>query len=86
MDTPMIQLDEATLARARQLAAAGHCTVEELLRKLVTEKAVAECESAADLVGLLADEPELVDRIMDDVYRTREIQRLRTKPNGSSDS
>lgn len=40
----------------------------------------------ADLVGFLADEPELADRIMEDVYRTREAQSLRTPPNGSGPS
>lgn len=43
-------------------------------------------DEASDLVGLLADEPELVDQIMEDVYRTRAIQPLRTPSNGSSNS
>jgi hypothetical protein len=29
------------------------------------------------LVGLMADEPDIVDQIIDDIYRTRETQTLR---------
>lgn len=84
MNPATITLDAATLARAEKLAAQYHCTVEELLRHLVQEKAVPERPASGDIVGFLADEPELVDRIMDDVYRTRETQTLRMPPNGSS--
>jgi len=77
-----VRLDDATFARAQELAAARHCTVEELLRDLVLDGRVAtNCTSG--LVGLLADEPELVDQILEDVYRTRETQPLRTPPDGS---
>ena len=80
MDTITIQLDEGTLARAKQLAAARRCSLDELLRSLIAESAAAD---AADLVGFLADEPELADRILEDVYQTRERQSLRTPPHGS---
>ena len=74
-----IQLDDETAARARQLASSRHCTVEELLKQLVaatepnpqalaTEPADTE---ACGLIGMLADEPELVDQLLDDIYRTR---------------
>lgn len=59
---------------------------DALVRNLVAEETVSATDEAADLVGFLADEPELVDRIMDDVYRTREGQSLRTPTNGSSDT
>lgn len=72
MKNPTIHLDEATLARAKQLAAERHCTVEELLRRLVEESSATEPPGAEDIVGILADEPEVVDEIMDDIYRTRE--------------
>lgn len=83
MSTAAITLDEATLARARQLAAQCHCTVEELLCSLVQERSQAAQPAGDDLIGFLADEPEVVDLIMDDVYRTRETQALRTPANGS---
>lgn len=86
MTTPAIQLDAATLAKAEQLASERHCTVPELLRSLVEQTTTAPPQVAGDLVGLMADEPELVDQIMDDVYRTRASQKLRADSNGSGSS
>ncbi|MBX3415738.1 MAG: hypothetical protein KF708_23845 [Pirellulales bacterium] len=84
MTSPAIQLDAATFARAEQLAAERRCTVPELLRSLVEQTPVAPTAVAGDLMGLMSDEPELVDQIMDDVYRTRSRQKLRVDSNGSS--
>jgi len=80
-----IQLDDDTVTRAQRLAAARQCTVEELLRELVaaTEARTATNEPtpAADgecgLIGMLADEPELVDQLLEDIYRTRETTPMR---------
>ncbi len=79
-----VQLDDATFAIAQELAAARHCTVEELVRILIS-KEQDPASGARDLVGFLADEPELVDKILEDVYRTRETQSLRMSTNGSGD-
>lgn len=76
MNKTTIELDETTTNRARKLADLRHCTVDELVRHLISEAPIDTAEG--DLVGMLADEPELVDQIMQDVYRTRESQGLRT--------
>lgn len=77
MDESLIRVDEQTLSKAKQLAGARRCTVEQLLRDLVIEKAVVETQAHQDLVGFLADEQKLAGRIMDDVYSSRSQSRLR---------
>lgn len=74
MDPTTIRLDDMTLAAAKQLAADCHCTVEELVRDLVAEKASSRKAPEGDLEGFWADEPDLADRIMDEVYRTRTLR------------
>ncbi len=85
-----IQLDDETAARARQLASSRHCTVEELLKQLVaatasnpqalaTEPADTE---ACGLIGLFADEPELIDKIMEQIYHDRATLPLRAPGYG----
>lgn len=86
-----INLDDDTAARARQLANARHCTVEELLKQLVAASEPsppARASEPADtgecgLIGMLADEPELVDQLLEDIYRTRENTPLRLPVDGS---
>lgn len=86
METVTLHLDEATLACAKRLAARYRCSIEELVRKLVSDQAAVEPATGSDLIGYLADEPDLADKVMEDVYRTRATQTLRTPTDGSCSS
>lgn len=71
METIELQLDEQTLEQARKLAAARHVSVEELLKEALGRLDVAP---AADdpITGMFADEPELLDQIVEEAMQVRE--------------
>ena len=71
MATESTPIDERLLERARQLAAARNCSVNEILEQAL-DRLESPPASGESIIGLLADEPELADRIIEDVYRTRE--------------
>lgn len=85
-----INLDDDTAARARQLAIARHCTVEELLKQLVAASEPSPPARASEptdteecgLIGLFADEPELMDQIMEQIYHDRANLPLRAPGYG----
>jgi len=85
-----IQLDDETVTRAQRLAVARQCTVEELLKQLLAAsepKPQAHANEQSDtgecgLIGMLADEPELVNQLLEDIYRTRENTPLRLPVDG----
>jgi hypothetical protein len=57
-----LELDEETLERARQLAAARQCSLEELIKDLL-KQTEAHKPLQDPYLGMLADEPELIDRV-----------------------
>lgn len=63
------------------LAELRQCSVGELIVALVRETGKAP-NPLPNFVGLFAAEPELMDRVMEDVYQTRETQTLRSNGNG----
>jgi hypothetical protein len=63
------------------LAEQRQCTVGELIVALVSEQGAAP-PPLPPFVGLFANEPELMDQVMEDVYRTRETQQLREGNDG----
>ena len=75
-----VQLDEQTLARAMKLAESRHCSLDELIKDMIEN---LETFKAADetLLGMFADEPELIDRVMQSVMMAREAHPLR-RSNG----
>ena len=77
METILLTLDQQTLETAKQLASAKGCTLNELFVALVAEQ---PCRDAVDdrLLGFMSDQPELMDEIMADIYKSRESQPLRT--------
>lgn len=81
MTTEPTQVDARLLERARELAAARHCSVDELLQQALDR---IECPTpgAKSVLGLFADEPDLADKLMEDVYRTRELANLRQPADG----
>jgi len=76
MESISLSLDSQTLQWARQLAEIRGCTIDELFASFVMQQKNSGKPSDG-LIGSLSDEPELVDEILEDVYKTRESQKLR---------
>ncbi len=84
METIELQLNPQTLARARQLAIRRRCTLEELIEEIVkqfstAEETVLEVGKEMDdpILGMFADEPELMDEVLEDIMNSREAYQLR---------
>ena len=76
METITLQLDPQTLARARQLAASRHCTVEELLQECM--EYLGMTEAAGDpFLGMFAQEPAFLDQVVVSAMQAREAHPLR---------
>lgn len=76
MERIQIEIDEQTLASARRLAATRRCSVEALIAEMIVE--LAASRPAEDrLLGMFADEPELLDRAVESVMLARERHPLR---------
>ena len=76
MDSVVVELDPQTSERARRLAQARGTTVTALVQSLITQ--LDSGEAAQDeLLGLFADEPALLDHVVDQAMQTRETQPLR---------
>ena len=76
MERIELELDEQTLERARRLAEARRCTVEQLLKELIEQLEVAP-PTVDVFLGLFAQEPELVDQVVESVMQAREQHPLR---------
>ena len=76
MERIELEVDAETLERARRVAASRHCTIEQLLRDLITELGPAK-DTADAFLGMLADEPELMDQVVESAMRAREAHPLR---------
>ena len=61
-----IELDEQTLERAKLLAESRKCTLPELIAEVI--------KLLDPWMGLFADEPELVDEILEEALRNRAAQ------------
>ncbi len=76
METVVVELDPQTSERARRLAAARGTTISALVTRLIAQ--LDSDEAYPDtLFGLCADEPELLDRIVDQAMHDREHRPLR---------
>jgi hypothetical protein len=71
VETIELQLDEQTLAHARRLAAARHVSVEELLKEALSHLGVPPTVEDP-ITGMFADEPELLDQIVEEAMQARE--------------
>lgn len=80
METIELKLDQQTLARALRLATSRHCTLEELIEKIIEQLEAAEATNDPFL-GMFSDEPELIDQVMESAMMAREAHSLR-QPNG----
>ncbi len=71
-----LHLDEQTIERVHDLAARRHSTIEALIIKLV--KMLAEGAAVGDpLLGMFAQEPELLDVVLENAMMARETDPLR---------
>jgi hypothetical protein len=78
MRTAQLTVDPELFNKLTAMAEERRCTVGELIAALIRERGSAP-PPVPPFVGLFADEPELMDQIMADVYRTRESP-LRSEP------
>ena len=76
METIELKLDEQTLERARQLAAARHVTLEELLKEALVRLNPPTAREDS-VLGMFADEPELLDEIVEEAMQARERDSFR---------
>jgi hypothetical protein len=70
MEKIELQLDEKILDKARWLAKSRHCDLSELIAYAIEKLAVLEPPEDR-LLGLYADEPELIDEILEEIMRDR---------------
>jgi hypothetical protein len=64
------QLDKKAVALIRQLAAEHRCTVADLLAAVIRSESTATAPSDP-LLRLLADEPDLLDQVVESAYKAR---------------
>lgn len=76
MDTVVVELDPQTSERVRRLAQARGTTINALVQSLITQLDSGEA-TRDSLLGLFADEPALLDQVVDQALQTRETQPLR---------
>lgn len=70
MTTIQLQVDDQLLDRVQAIAAARHCTVQELLVEML--KLLTKPEVVNDsITGMFADEPEAMDQIIEAIARDR---------------
>ena len=76
MKTIELQLDEQTFERMQQLAELRQYTVEAFITEMVEQLAVM-APQADPLLGMFAEEPELIDQVLASVMKARETHPLR---------
>jgi hypothetical protein len=76
MEKIELELDEQTLERARRLAETRRCTVEQLLRDMI-EQLGATTSTDDVFLGMFAQEPELIEHVVELAMRSRERHSLR---------
>jgi hypothetical protein len=71
-----LELESQTLERARHLAEARRCTVEQLLKEMI-EHLGATRPTVDVFLGMLAQEPELINQVVESTMQAREDHPLR---------
>lgn len=77
MDTIQIQLDRQTLARAQLLSRLRGYSLDALIKELINQTRVAALEEN-HLLGMFADEPQLMDQVVESSMIARERHALRS--------
>ena len=81
MRTVELELDDRTLELAERRAQARQCTVGQLFRDLL-DKLPPSRPPGDPWLGMLADEPELADFVVEAAMAARETQPLRQPRRG----
>ncbi len=76
MESIELELDKQTVERARQVAEARRCTLEELITEIIEQLGTARAEKDPFL-GMFADEPEVIDQVVESAMQAREKHPLR---------
>jgi hypothetical protein len=76
MERIEIELDEETLTRARKLAETRRCSLDELLKAFIQQE-TTPTNSIDTMLGMFADEPELLDEVVESAMQARERDPLR---------
>lgn len=76
MKTIELELDDQTFEQARQLAEARRYTLEAFIVEIIERLAAME-KKTDPLLGMFADEPEVIDRVIESVMAARETHPLR---------
>jgi hypothetical protein len=76
MTTIELQLDEKTLELARRVAELRHSTLEAIIREIIERLAFAAIQDDP-VVGMFAQEPELMDQATESAMTARERDLLR---------
>jgi hypothetical protein len=71
-----LELDEKTLTRARELARSRHCSLDQLIKGFI-EHEVKSATSVDTVLGMFADEPEILDEVAESAMLARERDPLR---------
>lgn len=77
MKTIQLQLEPQTIQQAEQVAQYRDLSLERLISEII-EKLARMLHSSDPLWGLFADEPELIDQIVEAVLQARESHPVRT--------
>jgi hypothetical protein len=77
MTTIELQLDEQTLERARRVAMLRRSTLEALIKDIIDLLAMAE-RTDDPILGMFAQEPELIDQVLESAMTARETHPLRS--------
>lgn len=75
------ELSDDTLKMAVRIAQQRHCTVDNLIRTLL-QPIDKPPRRGRGIIGLMSDEPELMDEVMKSVYEARANHPLRQPENG----
>ena len=76
MERIQVELDEKTLARARALAERRRCSLDQLIKDFI-EQETKPAGPSDTVLGMFADEPELLDEVVEAAMQARERDPLR---------
>ena len=76
METIEVELDEQTLERAKQIAALRNSTLEALIKDIIDLLSVAD-GTPDPLLGMFAQEADLIDQVAAQAMTARETDPLR---------
>jgi predicted transcriptional regulator len=77
MERVVLELDENIYERARRLAETRNSTLENLFEEGLEQ--LEQQEPHEDIIGLFADEPGLVDEMLEYIMASRQHSPLRTE-------